>query len=111
MFSQLTLIFLLSLVVIHPLHVSAKTWCVANPSAAATQLQANIDWLCSVGNIDCVIINPGGPCFDPNTVISHASVVMNDYYKTHGSTEEACSFSGTGQIVSVDPSYGGCAYT
>ncbi|CAH8257276.1 unnamed protein product [Arabidopsis lyrata] len=111
MFPQLTLIFLFSLVVIHPLHVSAKTWCVANTSAAPTQLQANIDYACSEGKVDCVKINPGGVCFDPDTVLSYASFVMNDFYQNHGSTEEACNFSGTGQIVTVDPSYGSCVYT
>ncbi|AEE34563.1 putative glucan endo-1,3-beta-D-glucosidase [Arabidopsis thaliana] len=110
MFPQLSLIFLFSLVVIHPFHVSAKTWCVANTSAASTLLQANIDWACSEGKVDCVMINPGGPCFDPDTVISHASFVMNDFYRNHGSTEE-CNFSGTGQVVTFDPSYGGCVYT
>ncbi|CAA0395444.1 unnamed protein product [Arabidopsis thaliana] len=111
MFPELTLIFLLSLTVIHPFHVSAKTWCVANPSAASTQLQTNIDWLCSQGNPGCVLIGPGGACFEPNNVINHASFVMNDYYQLQGSTEEACNFSGSGRIIDTNPSYARCVYS
>jgi len=111
MISQLTLIFFLSLVVIQPFHILAKTWCVAAASATDTQLQANIDWVCNEGKVDCVKINPGGVCYEPNTLTSHASFVMNDYYRNHGSIEEACDFNHTGQIISGDPSYRRCRYS
>ncbi|XP_020891385.1 major pollen allergen Ole e 10 [Arabidopsis lyrata subsp. lyrata] len=75
-----------------------------------TQLQANIDWACNEGQVDCAKINPGGVCYEPNTPTSHASFVMNDYYRSHGSTEEACDFNHTGQIISGDPSYRRCRY-
>ncbi|CAL9239600.1 unnamed protein product [Arabidopsis halleri] len=72
MFPQLKLIVLLSLVVIHLLHVLAKKWCVSAASAPDTQLQlqANIDWACSIGKVDYVKINLGGDCYEPNTPTS-----------------------------------------
>ena len=88
-------------------------WCVANKKATDEQLQANIDWCCSYegGFRDCTQINPGGVCYEPNTLTSHASFVMNDYYRNHGSIEEACEFNHTGQIISGDPSYRRCRYS
>ncbi|XP_019082626.1 PREDICTED: major pollen allergen Ole e 10-like [Camelina sativa] len=106
-----TLVFLLSFLLICPLRFSAKTWCVSDPSATDAQLKANIDWACSEGKVSCVIIGPGGPCYEPNTFANHASFVMNDYYQNHGGTEEACDFNHTGRIVSTNPSYGGCVFT
>ncbi|XP_010470559.1 PREDICTED: major pollen allergen Ole e 10-like [Camelina sativa] len=111
MFSRLTLIFFLFFLVTHSLHVSAKTWCVSDPSATDAQLQANLDWLCgSVLTSSCVIINPGGPCYEPNTLTNHASYMMNDYYQFNGGTKEACDFNHSGRIVDTNPSHGGCVF-
>ncbi|CAN8302180.1 unnamed protein product [Cochlearia groenlandica] len=118
MSQKLTLVFLVYFVVINHLHASkslirnpsALTWCMASPSATDAQLQANIDWACNEGNVACVTIQPGGTCFDPNTLISHASFVMNAYYQRQGRAKEACDFSNTGKIVITDPSYGVCKY-
>ncbi|KAK8952401.1 Glucan endo-1,3-beta-D-glucosidase [Platanthera zijinensis] len=57
-----------------------KTWCVAKPSTKEEDLQNNIQFACS--KIDCGLIQGGGPCFDPQTSISLASVVMNLYYQS-----------------------------
>ncbi|KAK8561357.1 hypothetical protein V6N12_048429 [Hibiscus sabdariffa] len=38
----------------------------------------------------------GKQCFEPNTLVSHASFAFNDYYKKHGATVEACNFGGFG---------------
>ncbi|KAL1213124.1 Major pollen allergen Ole e 10 [Cardamine amara subsp. amara] len=104
----LILVFLLSLVVIHPLCVSAQNRCVPASTASDAQLQANIDWGCSAGQVDCGPVHPGGNCYDPNTVGNHALYVMNAYYQSHGQTSEACDFKSTGLIVTYDPSYGTC---
>ncbi|EOA33827.1 hypothetical protein CARUB_v10021306mg [Capsella rubella] len=111
MFQQLTLVLLLFIVVIHPFHVSAKTWCVLAASATDAQLQANIDWACSIEIVDCVSISPGGVCYEPNTLTTHASYVMNDYYRLHGETEEACDFNHSGQVINANPSYLRCRFS
>ncbi|KAK8951847.1 Glucan endo-1,3-beta-D-glucosidase [Platanthera zijinensis] len=85
-----------------------KTWCVAKPSTKEEDLQNNIQFACS--KIDCGLIQRGGPCFDPQTSISHASVVMNLYYQSAGRHSWNCYFGGSGLIVVTDPSYGACSY-
>ncbi|GMP39826.1 hypothetical protein CsSME_00010516 [Camellia sinensis var. sinensis] len=76
----------------------SDTWCVANPSASNILLQNNIDFFCTKPGVDCSVIKPGGPCFLPNTVRDHASVVFNLYYKTG-----ALCPSRIGNIVFTDP--------
>ncbi|KAM7271558.1 hypothetical protein ACFE04_030772 [Oxalis oulophora] len=88
---------------------SGKKWCVAKPTATDQQLQSNIDWGCGQG-VDCSKIQVGGPCLEPNTVKSHASYVMNTYYRNNGGNDLNCNFAGTGLISNADPSYGACKY-
>lgn len=45
-------------------------------------LQEIIDRLC--GQLDCKEIQPGGSCFDPNTLLDHASYVIDLNYHTNG---------------------------
>lgn len=97
----------------HSLAVENKgVWCVANEKATDAKLQANIDWCCSDdgGFRDCTAINPGGPCFEPNTVRDHASFAMNLYFQNLGGTPAQCNFRGTGSLVYTDPSHGACVF-
>ncbi|XP_020102528.1 major pollen allergen Ole e 10-like [Ananas comosus] len=85
-----------------------KTWCVARPSTDDAALKENIEFACSM--VNCGIIQSGGPCFNPDTSMSHASVAMNLYYKSRGMNSWNCDFSGSGLIVAADPSYSSCTY-
>ncbi|XP_010435755.2 PREDICTED: glucan endo-1,3-beta-glucosidase-like [Camelina sativa] len=111
MSSPLTLLFIfLSYIMINHLHVvSCKTWCVVTSTVTDAQLETNINFGCKL-ILDCRRILPGGSCYVPNTLKSHASFVMNSYYQSHDRTKEACSFNNTGRIVTRDPSYGRCKY-
>ncbi|KAG2333043.1 hypothetical protein Bca52824_004223 [Brassica carinata] len=91
-------------------NLSERKWCVTALSATDEQMQANIDWLCGQGKVDCNPIKPGGPCFEPNTLRNHASFVMNEYYQNNGRTDEACYFNDTSMYLITDPSYGDCVY-
>ncbi|CAH2043707.1 unnamed protein product [Thlaspi arvense] len=82
---------------------------MAMNTASSEQLQANIDFCCSNG-VDCSQISPGGVCLEPNTLLDHASYVMNAYYQSHGRVEDSCRFNRTGCFVFVDPSQGSCVY-
>nr|CAD1832132.1 unnamed protein product [Ananas comosus var. bracteatus] len=79
-----------------------KTWCVAKASAEDRDLDDIIRFACSETN--CDPIQADGPCFDPNTRISHASVAMNLYYQSRGRNLWNCYFNGSGLIVLTDPS-------
>ncbi|KAK8476774.1 hypothetical protein V6N11_059468 [Hibiscus sabdariffa] len=89
---------------------NGSSWCVASSQAQQPDLQNALDWACGPGQADCSAIQPGQRCFEPNTLISHASFAFNNYYRNHGSTAEACNFGGTGTQVYTDPSYGTCTY-
>ncbi|KAK9064435.1 hypothetical protein SSX86_015817 [Deinandra increscens subsp. villosa] len=82
---------------------SGKRWCVPKPDATDVSLQSNIDYICSNG-IDCSPTQPGGPCFEPNTVRAHASYLMNAYYQEKGRHDIDCDFAHTGIVATTDPS-------
>ncbi|KAI8015685.1 Glucan endo-1,3-beta-glucosidase 7 [Camellia lanceoleosa] len=84
-------------------------WCVPKAGVSDAQLQTNLDYACGQG-IDCSPIQPGGACFDPNTVASHATFAMNLLYQTAGRNPWNCDFSQTATLSSNNPSYNGCIY-
>ncbi|BAT74119.1 hypothetical protein VIGAN_01171900 [Vigna angularis var. angularis] len=86
-----------------------KSWCVAKPSSSDSTLENNIQYACSILG-DCKMIQPGGSCFDPNNLLNHASVVMNQYYAFSGGNGWNCYFAGSGLIAVSDPSYDNCKY-
>ncbi|KAH1067644.1 hypothetical protein J1N35_032631 [Gossypium stocksii] len=89
---------------------TGKSWCIASGQASNSALQNALDWACGHGKADCSAIQPGQRCFQPDTLVSHASFAFNNYYQKNGATDDACSFGGTGIKVSTDPSYGNCIY-
>ncbi|KAF2285176.1 hypothetical protein GH714_038951 [Hevea brasiliensis] len=56
------------------------------------------------------LLQPSQPCFEPDTLISHASYAFNSYYQQNGASDVACSFGGAGVKVDKDPSYDNCLY-
>ncbi|KAK8513795.1 hypothetical protein V6N13_002513 [Hibiscus sabdariffa] len=89
---------------------NGRSWCIASYHAQKSDLQKALDWVCGPGQADCSAIQSGQRCFEPNELISHASVAFNNYYRKHGATAEACNFGGIGAQVDSDPSYGTCTY-
>lgn len=81
----------------------STSWCIPKAGVSDAQLQANIDYACSQG-LDCRPIQPGGVCFEPNTLQSHAAFVMNLYYQTFGRNQWNCDFSQTATLTSQNPS-------
>ncbi|XP_022751653.1 glucan endo-1,3-beta-glucosidase-like [Durio zibethinus] len=88
---------------------SGNNYCVPKIDVSYVQLQSNLDYACGQG-VDCTPIQPGGTCYEPNTVQSHAAFAMNSYYQTKGQSYFSCDFAGTGQIITVNPSYRNCHY-
>ncbi|KAG0494278.1 hypothetical protein HPP92_005272 [Vanilla planifolia] len=89
---------------------SNGTWCVASANASEQDLKNALDWACGSGNVDCSAIQPSQPCFQPDTLASHASYAFNSYYQQNGVTDIACSFGGAGVRTTKDPSYDNCNY-
>lgn len=87
-----------------PVGPMGKKFCMPKPQATDAQLQASLDWACTNQGVDCGPVQAGGPCFDPNTVRSHAAYVMNAYYQIKGKNDINCDFSGSAAIVFADPS-------
>ncbi|XP_031486823.1 glucan endo-1,3-beta-glucosidase-like [Nymphaea colorata] len=88
---------------------AGKKWCVPKADVDGGALQKNIDYVCSSG-VDCSPIQPGGACFQPSTVKSHAAYAMNAYFQSAGRHDFNCDFAGTGVMTATDPSYGNCIY-
>ncbi|KAJ4765515.1 Carbohydrate-binding X8 domain superfamily protein [Rhynchospora pubera] len=85
-----------------------KTWCIAKPSTDEATLLGNLNYACS--QVDCSVLQRGKPCFNPDNLISHASLAMNLYYQSRGRNAWNCNFKNSALVVLTDPSYGGCVF-
>ncbi|TKY57224.1 PLASMODESMATA CALLOSE-BINDING PROTEIN 5 [Spatholobus suberectus] len=88
---------------------SGSSWCIASPTASQTTLQVALDYACGYGRADCSAIQPGGNCYNPNSIRDHASYAFNKYYQKNP-VPNSCNFGGTAVIISTNPSTGTCQY-
>ncbi|KAK7327260.1 hypothetical protein VNO80_31626 [Phaseolus coccineus] len=84
-------------------------WCVAKPTVPDPIIQEAMDYACGSG-ADCKSIQPNGLCFQPNTLLSHASFAFNSYWQNSKISGGTCDFGGTAMLVTVDPSYNKCNF-
>ncbi|KAG0489818.1 hypothetical protein HPP92_006681 [Vanilla planifolia] len=88
-----------------------KLWCVLAPGVAnATAVGAALSYACGQGNGTCVDIQPGGKCYQPNTVTAHANYAFNSYWQQFRYSGGNCYFAGLAVETTVDPSYGSCIF-
>jgi hypothetical protein len=78
--------------------------CVAVAGVSQADLQNALDWACGLGMADCKAIQKDGPCFQPDTLVSHASFAFNSFYQTNGNSDIACNFGGTATLTKHNPS-------
>ncbi|GKU92512.1 hypothetical protein SLEP1_g6226 [Rubroshorea leprosula] len=74
-FSILTLLMLSFVFSGEAVVTNEKNWCVAKATAEDPALQSALDYACA--RVDCSEIQPGGSCYEPNNLFSHASYAMN----------------------------------
>ncbi|KAL2482169.1 major pollen allergen Ole e 10-like [Forsythia ovata] len=89
-----------------PEHV---VWCVAKPTIPTSLIQQALDYACASG-ADCEPIKPNGLCYQPDTVLSHASYSFNSYWQRTKIGGGTCDFGGSAMLVTVDPSYDQCHF-
>ncbi|XP_008464632.2 leucine-rich repeat extensin-like protein 3 [Cucumis melo] len=88
---------------------NGAAWCVAKPTVPDPIIQVAMDYACGSG-ADCKSIQPNGHCYEPNTVLAHASYAFNSYWQNNKVSGGTCDFGGTAMIVTVDPSFEGCKF-
>lgn len=83
---------------------TSRAWCVARTNVANATLQAALDYACGPGRADCGPIQRGGSCYQPNTVVYHASYAFNSFWVRSGFQAQACNFSGAATLSANNPS-------
>ncbi|KAI0497938.1 hypothetical protein KFK09_021177 [Dendrobium nobile] len=84
-------------------------WCVAKPTVPDPIIQEAMNYACGSG-ADCDSIQPNGSCYQPDTLISHASFAFNSYWQRTKVAGGTCDFGGTAMLITRDPSYDGCHF-
>ncbi|GLJ48783.1 hypothetical protein SUGI_1028770 [Cryptomeria japonica] len=87
-----------------------KLWCVVDLKANMSALPDAITYACSQGNNTCIDIQPGKPCYQPSSVVRHASYAFNSYWQQFKNSGASCYFNGAATMVTKNPSYGSCRY-
>ncbi|KAI3453157.1 hypothetical protein Pfo_009820 [Paulownia fortunei] len=87
-----------------------QTYCVAREGADRKMLQAALDWACGPGKVDCSSLLQGKPCYEPDTVVGHASYAFDAYYHRMAMGDGTCNFNGVATITTTDPSHGSCIF-
>ncbi|KAK9051035.1 hypothetical protein SSX86_027660 [Deinandra increscens subsp. villosa] len=87
-----------------------QTYCVAKDGVDRKTLQAALDWACGPGKVDCSGMGQGAACYEPDTVVAHATYAFDAYYHGMAMAEGTCDFKGVATVTTTDPSHGDCIF-
>ncbi|PAN36316.1 hypothetical protein PAHAL_6G273600 [Panicum hallii] len=92
---------------------SSPAWCVlagGGKAADKKAVQDALDYACQHGSGTCTAIQPGGACYEPDTLDAHASYAFNSYWQQFRNAGGTCFFNGLAETTTKDPSYGSCKF-
>lgn len=83
-----------------------KIWCVAklDKRANASEIGSALSYACGQGNGTCDAIQRGKACYEPNSLVSHASYAFSSYWQQFRSAGGTCYFGGLAVQTTKDPS-------
>ncbi|QCE04952.1 histidine kinase 2/3/4 [Vigna unguiculata] len=87
-----------------------KAWCVVAEGANVTEVAVALSYACSQGNGTCDPIQPGNPCYKPDSVTGHADYAFSAYWAQFRRVGGTCNFNGLATQTAKDPSYGSCKF-
>ncbi|XP_021745802.1 probable glucan endo-1,3-beta-glucosidase A6 [Chenopodium quinoa] len=88
-----------------------KLWCVVDKLANTTQLGPALRNTCSLLNGTCEsALGPGKHCYEPVSVVWHASYAFNAYWAKFRNCGEPCYFGGLASLTTRNPSHGTCHF-
>ncbi|XP_010246533.1 PREDICTED: probable glucan endo-1,3-beta-glucosidase A6 [Nelumbo nucifera] len=87
-----------------------KIWCVVARGANRTALGSAIKYACGQGNGTCEEIRPGSDCYEPVSLVRHASYAFSSYWAQFRKFGGTCYFNGLAVQTTKDPGHGSCKY-
>ncbi|KAG8369592.1 hypothetical protein BUALT_Bualt14G0029700 [Buddleja alternifolia] len=85
-------------------------WCVVDSAANLKELGPALDFVCGRGNGTCDELGTGKDCYEPVSVIAHASYAFSSYWAKYRSSGASCYFNGLAVQTIIDPSHGSCRF-
>ncbi|KAM3189837.1 hypothetical protein ACQJBY_068225 [Aegilops geniculata] len=88
-------------------------WCVlagGGKPLNETAVALALNYACGQGTGTCAAIQPGGACYEPNTLDAHASYAINAYWQQFKAKGGSCYFNGLAVKTNKDPSYLSCKF-
>ncbi|XWS35198.1 hypothetical protein CRYUN_Cryun21dG0105600 [Craigia yunnanensis] len=87
-----------------------KIWCEVVSGVNLMNLPSAMTYACSQDNQTCEALNPGKECYEPISVLWHASYAFSSYWAKFRSRGATCYFNGLARQTTVNPSRGHCNF-
>ncbi|GLT60987.1 hypothetical protein SLA2020_337240 [Shorea laevis] len=87
-----------------------ELWCVVAEGANLMELRSALNFACSQGNETCAALTPGRECYQPVSVIRHASYAFSSYWAQLRSQGASCYFNGAAVQTTNNPGVRGCVF-
>ncbi|KAL3506497.1 hypothetical protein ACH5RR_031879 [Cinchona calisaya] len=78
-------------------------WCVVASGVNLSELGLALNFICSHGNGICDALAPRQECYEPVSIIAHASYAFSSYWAKFRSQGTACYFNGLAMQTTRDP--------